>query len=608
MTLLQNQSATNVGESAPLRAKSLWDSKVLLTIFFLVAALPAVGPMLLVHNYGVDVPYLDQWSLLGTTLESRQGGIPPSLFVQHNEHRIVVPCLIFIAVDNLTHWNQVASMRVSVVIACLTSLGVYCLLQQTIPPETAREAKIIGMWFVCNGLIFTMAQYDNWLAALGIENVLPMAFIVWALVVVRSSMGSWWRMGISIALATGATFSSGNGFLAWPLVGMIWAWSPSFKALKEKKWLLLAWCAGFAVNLGVYFHHYVSPLHVPGPVPLTAALLFQYVVVFMGGPLAVVIRVPEATVIGATLLIMLAIAIVVFVWGWWIKRDVAFCSNMIVWLAVAWFAVGSAMLAAPKRADLGVAQALSSRYSTFALWLVVGLLGASFVFATRRPVGKREVGRHLVTVLVSVVFVTQLLAIPEELGAAKYNHIFRLRTKGALLLIRSLPDDDPNLFSLLFPSVPYLRQMAETVDKIGFIHPPLIATNHAREIAMDVDPVRAPARYGHLDQAVQIDPQQLLATGWAILPSKGRSADAVFLTWDHFDNDPIIFAVGSVGVPHVDPDGKLGHGDYEFCGWNAFCPISRLPAGTGALRIRAWAFDVDSGRATPISGEGVVQR
>ena len=566
----------------------------------------SIGPLLLVHEYGVNVPYWDQWDMVNASLEARQGGIPPSLFAQHMEHRIVVPRLVYIVLDNLTHWNQFALMRATFVIVCVTSLGVFRLAKSTIPDGSRDTAMVIGIWFVCNLLIFSPAQHENWLWGVGVENALPMLFIVWGMIAARSSMRPWGKMAICLVLATAATFSSGNGFLAWPLIGLLWLWSPSFKVLKEKKWLLLAWCAGFAINLGLYARHYANPPGTQTPPGIVAMVL--YVVAFVAAPFAVIPQVLQATIIGVPLLILLAFGGAIFLWEWWIEGDYDFSSRILVWLAVAGFAVGSGVMAAPHRSGSGTWQALSSRYSTFALYLTVALLNLCMIVIAHQRYRKREWARHLVTSLITAILIVQVMAISPNVSAAREIYRQRMQAKAALLLIRSLPDDDTTLTTMVFPHPERLRQMAEALNQIGFIHPPLIASDHLRDILLKPDPKVPPVDYGVLDHALQNSAGELVASGWAIFHHPARPADAVFLTWDRFDDDPRIFAVCSMGESRDDVAVYLREPRYALSGWSVSCPVSRLPAGAGRLRIRAWALDLNTCKAAPLYGDIPFQR
>jgi hypothetical protein len=601
----QNFSQRSATSQTPRSfARKFW-----LTFLFLLAALPAVGTFRLIRNYGVDVLYWDQWGMVDASGGFCHGYIPSNLFEQNNEHRVVIPRLIYAALNKLTHWNQVSAMFAEFAIVCITSLGIYCLALLTLPRRSTNTAALIGMWFVCNLLIFSPAQYENWLWGVGIENVLPMAFIVWAMIAVRSSMWTWLKMVIACLLATAATYSSGNGVLAWPLIGLLWAWSPSLPELRKKMGLLIVWCAVFGINMAMYFHHYVRPGHSVIAYSVDKTAIVRYILAFLGAPFGFgtfLDPVTQSIYMGSALLVLLVFAIGLLLWVWRIERDFEFASRIIVWLAVAGFAVGSAVLAGPTRAGLGIFQALTSRYTTFSIYLIVALLNLALIMSQRKR-RKINVWSHLTTALVTAVMIIQALVLVPDLQNAQVIYRTRLQAKAAFLLIHSLPDDDANLM-LLYPVPRDMREIVENVNRAGWFHRPPVASNHAREIVAAIDPAHSAVAGGFLDGAMFTDPQHFSSNGWAFDYDKSKPMESVFLTWDHFDDDPIIFAIATMGVERSDVAKALKHPSELLCGWTVSCPASRLPGGKDPIRIRAWAFNMETAKAYPLLGQVTLQR
>ena len=95
-------------------------------IALVLAALPAIYLALMIAQYGVNVPDQDQWDgsipVVKKYFEGTLG--VRDLWAQHNEHRILFPRLITLAVARFSHWNIRAEMAVSVVLA----VGIFALL------------------------------------------------------------------------------------------------------------------------------------------------------------------------------------------------------------------------------------------------------------------------------------------------------------------------------------------------------------------------------------------------------------------------------------------------------------------------------------------------
>jgi hypothetical protein len=171
----------------------------------------------------------------------------------------------------------------------------------------------------------------------------------------------------------------------------------------------------------------------------------------------------------------------------------------------------------------------------------------------------------------------------------------RLTTKALVETINFV--DEPELLGrYVHAIVPPLRERANLLDRIGFLSPGLIKSNSIAEI---VDPSQTEG-FGQIQQAGKTPDQQFAMLGWAVLPMKGRPADAVLLTFDNSKGQSIIFALSEVGVPRADVAQTLGDNSYLHSGWaKAFNP-DKIPHDVHSLR--AWAFDAETARAYPLQG------
>jgi len=80
-------------------------------LLFLVAILPIAALFRLIGEYGVNVPYRDDWSLVPLFVKWNDHQLAfADLLRPHNEHRIFFPKLIYLAFAQITHWNVRAEM------------------------------------------------------------------------------------------------------------------------------------------------------------------------------------------------------------------------------------------------------------------------------------------------------------------------------------------------------------------------------------------------------------------------------------------------------------------------------------------------------------------
>jgi hypothetical protein len=580
---------------------------------YLLAALPALLPVLMIHRDGVDVPYYDQWDpdIANVILAAGQGKLSPDLFTQHNEHRIFVPKLIDAALDRAAHWNQIADMSASFVVVCCSSLALLWLCRRTLRSGEGGSGADWGpiwLWMLCNLLIFTPAQYENWLWGIGLMNVLPTLWLICAVCIAVSSLNGHAKLAICLLLATAATFSSGNGMMAWLLIGLLLAASAGPIGMRRRAVAGAIWAAGCAINLWLYFRHYQKPAQTLALPPAGAGTIFHYVLVFLGSPLALSTSldwVTAATILGAIFLIMLAIA-AAGLHSRCIGRDADLPGRLLPWLMLAGFAAGSAVMAGIGRGGYGVRQALSPRYSSYAVYLPVSL--AALISIRAGSARQWETARKCsVAVFVTVVALLQLLDIGPAFHEAYETRINRLEAKAALLMVNIVPDSDL-IPVLLYHTPAVLRQEANQLDEWGWIRPRLVQSDRAVLIEEKLDPAAARPKRGGIDRLDNAANNRLVATGWSIAADQSRPSDAVFLTYEDETHDPKIFWLAAIGGQRDDVVKALGNPDVAQCGWTAVFPANKIPIGTTPLYIRAWALDVRTGTAFELDGNATINR
>lgn len=85
------------------------------------------------------------------------------------------------------------------------------------------------------------------------------------------------------------------------------------------------------------------------------------------------------------------------------------------------------------------------------------------------------------------------------------------------------------------------------------------------------------------------------ASGWAVLPAKGKPADMVIIT---YGNNNSLVTAAPVNIGRQDVVQELKNPAYKNSGWSATFKPSTLPAGKVVLK--AWAYDSTSKEATQL--------
>lgn len=138
-----------------------------------LAVLPAMYVGLSILRYGVDGPLWDEWLIGGYLDKFAQGTLSfADLFQQQNEYRQFFPNLIFVALGWLTSWDVRSWMVMSFLLAGLISFNIYRLGRWSLVETPWRVG---WTYLIANLIIFSPAQYENWLQGQQLVYFLPIA-------------------------------------------------------------------------------------------------------------------------------------------------------------------------------------------------------------------------------------------------------------------------------------------------------------------------------------------------------------------------------------------------------------------------------------------------
>jgi hypothetical protein len=272
---------------------------------------------------------------------------------------------------------------------------------------------------------------------------------------------------------------------------------------------------------------------------------------------------------------------------------------MFIWIVVAGFAVLSALLGSLFRAGIGVAQAGSSRYLAFSIWLPIALISlipmACDVLAREADSPGKPLWREVPPALAALLALVYAFTIPNAVQSNVATWRLRLDGKGALLLVNIL-QDDAKLKKLVAFDLKQMIPAAQRLSEIGYLRPPLIATNDAELI----EDRQAPAGVsGKIDRFLQ-KADEVTIVGHAFKPGTRIPADAVFLTCDNAQGQPIMMIQADMGVR---TDADQPGDESTLSQWCASFSPALIPANLTRVTIRAWALDVNTGKAIPLVGE-----
>lgn len=553
-------------------------------------AAPLLFLIYLVLRYAVPIPMLDDWEMVPLVTKAHAGSLTFSdLFEQQQEARTFFPKLLFIVCAMGKYWDGRIEMMLSLLICCLTLLGIYLLLGKSGLSGMARTAVLLLIAL----LIFSPVQHELWLLASGFPSFVPALCIVWGILVTQTRFSIATKFWLCVALAFFSSFTLSHGLLAWGLTfPVVFVTQP---VPRWKRWLAF-WLLACAACAAIYFWNFRAPPDLPAFAPRKSPIEYlRYLAAFLGSglgrsgnenPLAV------STLVGLGLLLTYFAALGRCIFQW---RGREFCTRVLPWIALGAYSIGSGCLAALGRIDWGIPQALESRYVAFSLYLTVAVIGLAAIFITEHS-KKRHGARTRLAIFTSAVFLCAIYLTLELLCAAASVPLFRLRSAAARLghgavLFSQVIDTSETIRNVNFPRSDFVRRNADALDRLHLLRTPLVRTKEISQLrhTAAADGIAS----GWFDGLSVSEKGTVTAWGWAALPGRAQPADCVVLAYADERGEWIIFALSNAVASRADVAETLRQPEKLWSGWRAVFSRDALPKGA---KISAWAVDAKNSK------------
>ena len=579
----QTQPAGGAASGTKLRLSR----SIAAAVTLLIGAIPALYIGWFVARYAVEVPAMDDWEMAPLIVKAHTGQLTfADLFSQQEEARTIVPKLIFILSAAGGHWDVRDQMMLSVAICVATAIAIYILLRRA---RLGMIATAVCFWASAL-LIFSPAQFELWLFASGFPSYLPVLCILAALLVLETR----WRLGVKFAiaalLATISTFTLAHGLLAWGLTFPVFL--ASHRVTRWKHWLA-GWCVMAAACAGTYFYGYSKPAHLPDFAPaIGAGDYMQFLFAFLGGSFAYASdqhRVTTAIWVGAVALSLFVIAAIYAVGR---IQDLDWRRRLLPWFALGLYSISSGVLATLGRVGFGLEYAISSRYVTFSLYLLVALVALTAIIAS-------DVMRTAPARTSRIVVAAGALSLGLAGGflfyscfhptvRIMYSIAARNRLARTAMTFSPVLETSAVIKRIIYPAPEVAIARAKELDELSILKPRLVRTAAIASLAHE-DALNEKVASGWCDAIQPLDNGQYRASGWAALTGEKRPADAVILAHAVPGGSWTAFAISDAVVKRRDVARLLGK-DQLWSGWFATFPRAAVPPGAV---VSAWAVDVE---------------
>jgi hypothetical protein len=425
--------------------------------------------MTLAHS---SLPIFDAWDYWRWYPGFRQNFA--RIFDQHNEHRIILPRLFFLA-DHLlfkgrdvfllvcialiqsghavllwvTGCRAFASSRTMAMFLLGAILTAVLSAQQMANLTTGFQIQFVGVFFAMTcGLVALQHTYD-------------------ALITKRKRRAAWCFAGCFSA-AIAATCSMGNGLLAWILLAGLAMW---YRLPRRNVAALLI---GGLLSWGLYFHNYKSGLSLSETMARLPEVL-AYAMAYLGSPVddlvgsvGRIFGVSPTRTLWASLAGFVGFVFAIRCLLKWASDNGRFWTTRTIFAGELLFLLGTAFLTAAGRVVFPFADAMNSRYQTPGLlfWTCLGIL--LFVQADQRST-ERGVQWMMAVVLMGVVIIGL-----HQPAKVEYSFQYKAYLNEATAAIAANVQHEEVLKSLyynpsaLWEPVAYLKQAHKSIFAEGW--------------------------------------------------------------------------------------------------------------------------------------------
>jgi len=376
-------------------------------ISFLMISLPAFTVGFLIYLFGYRFPYWDEILYLPLYNQLNQGTLSiKDLFFLQNNHRPFFPRIITLTLAKISSWNELTILYCS--LSCVIAL--FIILGYIIKSEKKEDnknivnkyIKFISLCYV-SLFLFSWSQMENWVWGLQLMMFITNLLCVLILFFIYKYEMNLSVLIICILLSISASLSFANGLLIW-FVSLPFLIYKIAKAKKQNYSLLLIWILCAIAVMSLYFTNYHTPSISKTNETTNLIHKFLYFLLYIGSPISGFIfsppwhgnKIPEPHVIQyifgiAGILIWL---VLLYKTKNSIFTEIQYCKHekgiqillkkqvqkieadeYLFWKCLSLFSIFSGILVTLGRSQIGLGQALSSRYITTACLFWCSIIG-----------------------------------------------------------------------------------------------------------------------------------------------------------------------------------------------------------------------------------------
>jgi hypothetical protein len=577
-------------------------------IIFIAYLIPVALVIWFISKFSVDVPFNDQWALVSLFDKIDKGSATfGDFFAPHNEHRILFPKAIFALLAFTSQWNLDLERYFNVFLVIITFFLMYKIAE--ISYNQDKLSFHLFNILTCF-LLFSLYQASSWLFGFQLAFFLINTCLLLAVFILSfpNNIAPNLRLFLSAGCCFIASFSSGHGLLTWLAV------LPSVFAIegsvKQKNCRSIFYIILFLL---CYFFYSIDSQRTKSNLDillflknLPTALDYFFTILGAGFSFRLI---PNLTG-----LLLFTIFLFFNFYSLRKSRSELF-SYAAPWLSIGWFTILFALLVTLARSNLGVEQALASRYTTPSILLTISCLqtGRLLMCYQSSHLEQKNYRRLRFYTLTSIVLLIlfynsvnlavivyarswvekvspgrNCLEIIHYLNESFYQTEESTVSESHKKCTRYMDCPINNCLETLMPNATPsalvgIRNGAFILERIGF-----------RDFPKQIQFTEPTKIYGQIEQPMTTDKpitlsrsSKIKVTGWATLPERSQTPELVLLS---SDGDRSFFANATIVNKS---DNKVQ--------WEA--EISPQSLNREETAIKGWVYDREGKQFVKLNGE-----
>jgi hypothetical protein len=574
-------------------------------MFIIIGYLTPIALLLwFVYNFSVNVPLVDQWTLVNFFDRVGEGKAGFGDFFGLNlEHRMLFPRIIFTILAFLSKWNTQLEQFCSIILAIIASYAMYKIADS----QTNKNNKNIFLFHLSNIMVamifFSLVQFNNWLWGFQLAWYFINTCVILAVytLTVPRKLPNKLKLLIAALCCIIASLSLAHGLLSWL------ATIPSVTYLennaKARKFNLLLWLILFIVCCIIYSINYQSQQSSDILFFIKRPLVWVSFILMMVGTSSV------GLVINPGIVGLFIIINFVYLNVYWLKNYYSeFARNAIPWLSLGWFSALVVFMISLGRVGYGVGNALQSRYTTGTTLIVIACIQMWRLLIEDNKDWQKK--RFRIIFGSSFVFgVLTAIFIAYSTAAIAQGRVFWLQTnnsKTCLEIVHYLDKSVDDLSDGCLQASAgdwFIKQMRNSIEPLSRLKFRVFP----KDLVFTPDPIK---NHGVIESPSASDKSLTLpknlsikVSGWAMLPDRREQPRVVLFS---YNDRKSFFANAVVELPRPDVGKQLNLlSRYSKIGWDRFgweVNISGKSLPVGEHTLKAWVYDRENKQFVQLKG------